>query len=383
MESPVSVELQVAFPCQHLVIEEPVALQSDRLSLVPKAPVANANVVRVLADDRYYIPATGLYSQAVLVGGAPGPFVLRRCSDLVGPDGNLLTLATSVGTVGVRLPVGDRVTATAVEQSIRTAAFGYVQVGTRNGAIVLADTNAVGPESFVRVGGQGAAALGFTAQTGTRGAQVYPPWQLASRPDTYPSISGVKSPVPARYPKFVRAVKNNPTFKVTYAAPPEQCPRCRATYVENDMRFDPQGDLVLIDNENLLYQACMKALLTRKGSNAYNPAYGSTLMDRVGTKFLGATTMLLQEDVRAALLRVQKVQNEQAKYQAVTSKERFYALKNVQVTPGDDSTTALVQVTVVNASLQPINLSIVFSVPGAVALAGTNGKTLGLQGVGL
>lgn len=378
-----SVELQVAFPCQHLVIEEPVPLQGDRLSLVPKAPVANANVVRVLADDRYYIPATGLYSQAVLVGGTSGPFVVRRCTNLVGPDGNLLVLTTSAGTVEVRLPVGERVTASAVEQAIRTAAFDFVQVGTRNGAIVLADTNAVGVDSFVRVSGQGAAVLGFTAQTGARGTQVYPPWQLASRPDTYPSITGVKAPVPARYPKFVRPVKSNPTFKVTYAAPPEQCPRCRATYVENDMRFDPQGELVLIDNENLLYQACMKALLTRKGSNDYHPAYGSTIMDRVGTKFLGATTMLLQEDVRAALLRVQKVQNEQAKYQAVTSKERFYALKNVQVTPGDDPTTALVQVTVTNASLQPINLSIVFSVPGAVALAGTNGQTLGLQGVGL
>jgi len=379
----VSVELQVAFPCQHLVIEEPVVLQGDRLSLVPKAPVANANVLRVLADDRYYIPSTGLYSQAVLVGGAPGPFIIRRCTNLVGPDGNLLVLTTSVGTVEVRLPVGERVTSSAVEQAIRMAAFDYLQVGTRNGAIVLADTNAVGPDSFVRVHGQGAAAIGFTVQTGTRGTQVYPPWQLASRPDTYPSITGVKTPVPARYPKFVRAVKSNPTFKLTYAAPPEQCPRCRATYVENDMRFDPQGGLVLIDNENLLYQACMKAMLTRKGSNDYHPAYGSTIMDRIGTKFLGATAMMLQEDVRAALLRVQKVQNEQAKYQAVTSKERFYSLNSVQVTPGDDPTTALVQVTVTNASLQPINLSIVFSVPGAVALAGSNGQTLGLQGVGL
>lgn len=378
-----SVELQVAFPCQHLVIEEPVALQSDRLSLVPKAPVANANVVRVLADDRYYVPPSGLFSQAVLVGGAPGPFVVRLCADLVGVDGNLLVLTTSAGTVEVRLPVGERVTSTAVEHAIRATAFDFVQVGTRNGAIVLADTNAVGPESFVRVSGQGAAALGFTAQTGSRGTQVYPAWQLASRPDVFPSISGVKAPVPARYPKFVRPVKNNPTFKVTYAAPPEQCPRCQATYVENDMRFDPQGELVLIDNENLLYQACMKALLTRKGSNEYHPAYGSTIMDRVGTKFLGATTMLLQEDVRAALLRVQKVQNEQAKYQPVTAKERFYTLKNVQVTPGDDPTTALVQVTVMNAALEPVNLSIVFSVPGAVALAGSNGKTLGLPSVGL
>lgn len=378
-----SVELQIAFPCQHLVIEEPVALQSDRLTLTPKAPVSNSNLVRILADDRYYVPATGLYSQAVLVGGTPGPFVIRRCTNLVGPDGNLFTITTSAGTVEVRLPVGERVTSTAVEQAIRTTAFDFVQVGTRNGAIVLADTNAVGVSSFVRVRGQGGMALGFTAQTGVRGTEVYPPWQLAARPNVYPSISGVRTPVPARYPKFTKAVKSNPTFKVTYAAPPEQCPRCRATYVENDMRFDPQGDLVLIDNENLLYQACMKALLTMRGSNFYHPAYGCTLMDRVGTKFLGAATTLMQEDVRSALLRVQNVQKEQSKYQAVTSKERFYSLKNVQVIPGDDPTTALVQVTVVNASLEPINLSIVFSVPGAVALAGSNGLSLGLQGVGL
>lgn len=377
-----SVELQIAFPCQHLVIEEYVALEGDRRTLFPKAPVSNSNLVRILADDRYYIPPTGLYSQAVLVGGVSGPFVIRRCTNLVGPDGNLLVLTTSAGQVEVRLPLGERVSATAVEQAIRSAAFDYVQVGTRNGAIVLADTNAVGPASFVKASGQGAAALGFTAQMGAHGYEVYPPWQLVARPETYPSLAGSR-PLPARYPKFTKSIRGNPTLKVTYAAPPEQCPRCRATYIENDMRFDPQGELVLIDNENLLYQACMKALLTRKGSNPYHPAYGSTILDRIGTKFLGATTVLLQEDVRNALLRVQSIQGEQRKYQAITNKERFYSLQNVQVTPGEDQTTALISVTVANASLEPIALSIVFSVPGAVALAGSNGQTLGLQGVGL
>ena len=164
---------------------------------------------------------------------------------------------------------------------------------------------------------------------------------------------------------------------------PEFCPRCRATYIENDWRFDEEGDTLLIDNENLLYQACLKALLTRKGSNSYHPAYGSSIMDRIGSKVVGATLTLLQEDVRAALLKVQTVQSAQRKYQLVTDKERFYSLREVKVTPGDDPTTVLIQVSVVNAALIPVSLSIVFSVPGAVALAGTNGKTLGLPGVGL
>jgi hypothetical protein len=378
----VSQEVQIAFPCPHLVIEEGVDLGSDRKSLATRAPIANTNLVRILANDQFYVPSTGLFSQAVLVGDTAGPFQIFRCKNLYGPLGNQLLIKASAGEVLVFLPEGERVSSSEVEKSIRKQASDYVEVGTRNGAVVLADINQVGRGSFVQVSGQGAEQLGFTLQLGARGDEIYPPWGLEAAPQVYPTLKNART-IPTRYPKFKKALRNNPDLKVTYAAVPEFCPRCRATYIENDWRFDEEGDTLLIDNENLLYQACLKALLTRKGSNSYHPAYGSSIMDRIGSKVVGATLTLLQEDVRAALLKVQTVQSAQRKYQLVTDKERFYSLREVKVTPGDDPTTVLIQVSVVNAALIPVSLSIVFSVPGAVALAGTNGKTLGLPGVGL
>ena len=380
-----SLEVQIAFPCPHLVVEEPVMLGSDRQTLTPKAPMANQNSVRILANDRYYIPNTGLYSQAILVAAKSGPYRIKRCVDLIGPDGNLIVITTSGGTVSVRLPEGDRVTTAAVEKAIRIAVGTVVQVGiTPTGAIALADINSVGANSFVRVEGKGATAIGFTTQTGARGSMIYPPWTIVNQKTVlYPSYLAGLTPPPTNYPKFVLPLKGNPDIKVTYATQGEQCPRCRGTFVENDWRFNPQGEVILIDNENLLYQACMKALLTVKGSNPFHPLYGSSILDRIGSKLVGGSLLQIQEDVRSALQNVRSVQDKQQRYQIVTDKERLYAVLAVNVKPGSDPTTVLVNVTVQNASAEPIALSIVFTVPGAVALAGTNGMSLGLERAGL
>lgn len=380
-----SLEVQIAFPCPHLIIEEPVVLGSDRQTLTPKAPMANQNSVRILANDRYYIPSMGLYSQAILVAANPGPFRIRRCVDLIGPDGNLIVITTSGGSVSIRLPEGDRVTTAAVEKAIRIAVGTIVQVGiTPTGAIALADINTVGADSFVRVEGKGATAIGFTEQTGARGKMIYPPWKILNQKTVqYPSYLEGLTPPPTSYPKFALPLKGNPDLKVTYATQGEQCPRCRGTFVENDWRFDPQGDVILIDNENLLYQACLKALLTVKGSNPFHPFYGSSILDRIGSKLVGGVLLQIQEDVRAALQNVRAVQSKQQQYQIVTDKERLYAVLAANVKPGNDPTTVLVNVTVQNASADPIALSIVFTVPGAVALAGSNGLSLGLERTGL
>ena len=49
----------------------------------------------------------------------------------------------------------------------------------------------------------------------------------------------------------------------------------------------------------------------------------------------------------------------------------------------DDPTIFFVDVVVRNASNKPVNITTVFSVPGTIALAGSNGKTLGLEPTGL
>jgi hypothetical protein len=108
------------------------------------------------------------------------------------------------------------------------------------------------------------------------------------------------------------------------------------------------------------------------------------LTSRIGQKALSATAALVNEDVRTALANMQKVQTAQSKIQQVTLKERLSKVLSVDVLPHEtDQTAFLVDVVVANASGKPISLSIVFSVPGVVALMGSNGRTLGLETTGL
>lgn len=107
-------------------------------------------------------------------------------------------------------------------------------------------------------------------------------------------------------------------------------------------------------------------------------------MTRIGSKANKASEMLIKEDVQNSLRRVQDLQRGQGKYQLVSDKERLYQIRNIQVTQDqNDPTVFRVSVTVQNGSNKPVIVDIVYSVPGAVALAGTNGLTLGLEPTGL
>ena len=361
-----SKDVQLAFPCPHLVMEEVVALGADRRSLVPKGPVASANVVRILVNDEAYVPPGGLFAQAQVEGAFAGPFRIRDCD-------NTFTVQGSTESASFTLPVGARVDVTTVLRMLLNG-LTNVAVEVVRGRLVLTDVGSVGPSSSLLVGGSAAASLGFTSQRGARGRQVYPGWGLASTPAT----------VTGRFPQFVSSVKANPVFKLTYVTEGSRCPRCAGTYIENDCRFDLQGDAVLIQDENLLYQAALKILLTQLRSNPYHLDYGSAIMSRIGTKAIGAAAALITGDVQTALANMQAQQRDQAKYQVVSAKERLYAVSSVRVTPSPlDPTAYVVDVVVLNASGDPVAISIVYSVPGVAALAGTNGLSLGLETTGL
>jgi len=381
-----SLEIRAGWPCSHMVQEEPVTLGADRRSIRTRAPVAGAGSVLVLANDSQYIPAGGLHSSATLVSSSAAPYQIRRCTGTVGPDGNLFTVTTSKGTASVRLTVGERVPLAQVQRDIRlvASAWDLVVASDENGSLKLVDRQVAGTQSFIRVAGLGATSLGFL-QTGARGAEVYPPWDLVARQDVYPTVrtDGVVL-VPARYPQFSSPLRGNPNFKVTYTAMPERCPRCMGTYVENDYRFDTEGKLFTVQNEDLLYQACLKAILTVQGSNPYHPRYGSKMTTRIGRKIAGASASLIREDVTNALRQVQATQQSQSKYQTVRNRERLYSVDNVDVrTSADDPTLFYVDVVVRNASGQPVRISTVFTVPGTIALAGSNGQPLGVERAGL
>lgn len=373
-----SIEIQAGFPCSHLIVEESVVLGSDRRSLVTRAPIANSPSVRILVNNQIYVPPGGFSSQAVLQAGA-GPYRIERCTGLKGATENQITVTSSVGSATVSLPLGSRVKAVDLERALKlTAVNDLVSISVRSGAITFLDNATTGGASFVRVSGEGAAALRFT-QRGARGREVYPGWDLISRQDVYPSVTARRLiPVAARYPRFKKPLAGNPDLKVSYAAMPERCPRCRATYVENDYRFDLEGNVRTIQNEDLLYQTCLKAILTMKGSNPYHPGYGSFVMSRVGSKSTQVSAAQIREDVINVLGQVQSVQSQQRQYQQVKDRERLYRVNSVTVTPSpDDPTVFNLDISVTNGTGLPVQLNIVYSAPGAVALAGSNGQSLG------
>ena len=261
-----------------------------------------------------------------------------------------------------------------VVKLIEKAQWENVTALNENGYLVLVDRNIVGPYAFVKVRGTAASSLGFgqphvsDRQWAAAGREVYPGWDLYLRPDE----------ITNRYIRFRKPLQGNPMIKVTYSAPVQRCLRCRATFIENDFRFDQSGSFILIQNEDLLYQAALKILLTDRGSNPFHPWYGTSIRERIGSKALMGVSSVLSEDIRQALSRMQALQTEQSKYQVVTFKERLYGILGVNVRRHQqDPTTFLIDVTVQNASAEPIKLNIVYTVPEVVALMGTNGLMLG------
>ena len=349
-----SQDIRLSHDCPHVTLEERIYLGTDRRTLRTSQPIASGNVTRIIANDEVFIPQTGLHTYAQLQASVSGPYRIET-------DTSVLTILTSSESFSVTLPVGVRVKANIVADTINGVGSS-VLAENLGGFLMLSDTSKVGVRSSIRVSGTAATAVGFQGQTGARGRQVYPAWHLAEE------MSGLDV---VRFSRFVSPVKSNPVLTVSYVAPPTLCRRCQGYLTENDYRFDERGEVLLVDDENLLLQNSLKVLLTEKGSNPFYPWYGSTIRSRIGAKSLGFVAGMLREDVKVALQKVRQVQTTQSKYQEVTRKERMYAIRNVEVYPHrDDPTTYMVNVEVQNASADPVSLSVVFTTPGVAAKLG-------------
>jgi len=309
----------------------------------------------------------------------PGPFNIVKNENLISVSNSRILVPNIVLPVGPRVAVDEVVRI--IEIALRAADAGILVQNSRDdptvgrdGFLIFTDLFALGSESRIVVRGSAAAALGLDLQTATNGRVLFPGWTLERRVDFNPEFVN-------RHPKFLASVKSNPVFKLSYTVPGERCLRCRATYVENDWRFNRQGAPIFIANEDLLVQAAQKIVLTRKGSNPFEPWYGTKIHEKVGAKQVGATALTIHEEVTRALDQFQQLQRAQSDKgkQEVSLRERLFTVLSVNTTPDpQDQTLVRVDILLANASGRPVTLSIVFTTPGAVALAGSNNLSLGL-----
>ena len=360
-----SQDFQIAFPCPHLIREEQVTLGSDRRTLITRQAIGGISSLRITLNNGVVVPPIGVQSSASLVGRYNEPF-------LVPVNEQTLVITTQDGSVTVTIPSG-HVYAQSIVDLLKGSTVISATKGSR-GRLVLEEKNYLGSSSKISVSGSAAPHIGFDLQSGATGREVIPGWGIFSR-----KIENNTLNVETGYGiLFNKPLRSNPQIKVDYQVPQNRCLRCQGTGIENDYRFDQQGASLLVSNENLLYQMCVKTLLTRLGSNRFHRWYGTTLLSKVGSKSTGAAANNIKFEVTRALGDLQDIQSQQARYQQVSSKERLAAIESVTVTGNpNDPTTFLVNAVVRNASNEPVVISIVFAVPGAVALAGTNQLTLG------
>ena len=361
-------DVQLAFPCPHVIGEERVALGADRRTLYTSKPISGATLLRVVADDIYPVsPFTGFVTTATVKSYRREPYRVTQAN-------RTLTITTQLGTATVNLAPG-YLSAAQVIAAINTVASRLVILSSPNGYVTVADAGDPGSTSKVQLSGTALEPLGFDEQSGDKGKVVVPPWRLYSR-----SVVNPEDAVDSLgyFIRFDAPVKSGMYFTVTYPVAQNLCLRCLTTGVENDYRFDTQGAAMMVADENLLYQSVLKVILTEIRSNIYYPWYGSTLSNLIGSKVLGGTAAGIRQSVTTALTMFQNLQNSLSKYQRITAKERLFAVDGIGVTQSPtDPTVFLIEVDVRNYSSEPISISIVYTAPGTFALPGTNGMSIG------
>jgi len=376
-----SFDFQIGHNCPHLSIEEEVLLGDDRMSLKTLQPVATRQM-RITVNDTYTVPQEGLNQSAQLIGRLSGPF-------RVPPTENTVTISNrSQVLANLAISSGPRVPTTKVVSQINTAMRREgvdILAVNRRGYLELQDFLDPGVRSQVRVSGPGREFLGFHLGHRARGKQIYPPWDFEEQdsPLITPGGDSVRT-VATRYPKFTKPIRNNPIFKVTYTTYRQYCRRCLGLGVENDYRIASNGSPITIANEDLLNQDVLKILSTIKGSNPFNPAYGTLLLTRIGSKASGAGVGSINEDVTSALTIFQRLQQNAGQYQEITPRQTLAWVSSIDVFPSQiDPSIFEVKIIASNSSNTPIVVSTVYAAPGSAALAGSNGLSLGLGALGL
>ena len=356
-----SVEFQLAYTCPHQMVLEPAKLLGDGKTLQTTQTCVGG--IKVYMNG-IAVPSSGLQSRASLIASEAGPYRIYA-------DARDLAISYDGFTKEVSLDVG--VHRCAKIAHTLNKLFEGVEVSDKDGRLYFEDKLNQGKSSRITLSGSAAASIGFSKQRSGVGKEVAPPWGVALR-EGFTTVS---------YPQFFYKPKqrNNARFEVTYFTEAHRCRRCMATRVENDMRHDGDGLLKLIKDEDVLYQSCLKALLTNLGSNLQHKWYGSNIMKMIGKKASGTAVALITEEIRRVLDTHKSLQEQQTKYQNVSMKERLYKVISVNVQQHRvERTTFLCEVLVQNFSGSPVRLSIVYTAPGAYGLVRKDGVVVNSLG---
>lgn len=360
-----SFDRQIDQLCTHLVVEELLTIDSDRVTVHPLRPIASENSVGVRVNGTIDCPSSGVFAPATSTGIKQGPFKVTSANNTLMAqihDGPVLTatLPNSVSMpaslmadlLNAQLP-GLFFSVSRNRLSFRTSLEGA------DATVFFLSQSTLGPTIGVQMGRE------------YRGVNVLPGWSLINDPNTL-------SDRPTRLIVFDRALKGfQDYFEVNYTTVRQECRRCGGLGVENDWVYGSDGNTVEVRDEALLIQELLKVTYTVRGSNPFHAWYGSTLIDQIGSKIASAGLLqtTIAADVQGTFQRWQaiKSQQEQNVGQFVSDEEFPFKLLGVQVQQSQqDPTVFFVNATVQNRSQRPIQISRGLKLPQPTDILGSN-----------
>ena len=344
-----SFDRQIDQVCPHEVREEPLLFFSDRRTLLPLRPIAAASSVLLRLNGEIDVPATGVHVPASTRGRKTGPF---RVTSTTGR----LDLSVHGGPIqSVTVPPSTRMT---VDQLVNflTPLFAGVSFSNDRGALAMAST-LTGEDAtlYVLASSTLAALVGFTADREYRGKTVVPAWSIVQRPGTVDIR-------PGRAIIFDTPLKGYQDYaEISYTTVREECRRCGGVGVESDWRYGVDGNTVEVRDEALLLQEVQKVTFTARSSNPFHLWYGSTLLDRIGAQVgaSGVIQNIILSDIQTTFTRWQNVKKQQEATGQFISDEEFPSrIQTMNVEQSQtDPTVYFINVTVVNRSNSPIQIS--------------------------
>lgn len=356
-----SFDRQIDQVCPHLVTEEALYLGSDRMTVRPLRPISAATSVKVLLNNAIQVPSSGVFLPAKTSGSRRGPFSITAGAD------TLRFVVDQGAEQTVVLPALRDISASRMAALLNQQLQGIV-FSVVNDRLAFA-TREAGPAHSIFLKGTSTAApvFGFAANREFRGIQNVPGWTLISDPTTLDTR-------PARLVVFDEPLRSGSDFvEISYVTLREECRRCGGTGVENDWRYDINGELVELRDEGLLIQELQKDFYTIRGSNAFHTWYGTNLIDAIGKKLSagGFAQNLIVSDIYQAFNRWQSVKRQQEDDigQFVSDREFPFRLLSVNLEQSSqDPTVLFVSVTVQNRSNDPIQLTRGLKLPQSLAL---------------
>jgi hypothetical protein len=356
-----SLDRQIDQVCTHQVVEEFLYVQGDRQTVSPFRPIGSANGVMVRLNGLTEIPSFGNQISAKVVGTREGPFNITAANRVLAIQTNNDPVQT------VALPLSSQLPTNRLADFL-TANFPGLTFFTERNRIGV-KTALLGRDATFRIMNTSTLAdtLGLTKDRVYRGKNTFPGWTLVSDPSTL-------SDRPRRLIIFDEPLSADSNFvEVNYTTVREECRRCGGTGVENDWRYGTDGKVTLIGDEPLLIQELLKITYTVKGSNPFHPWYGTSLIERIGSKNAanGVLQNAISSDIYTAFTRWQgiKRQQEESVGQPVSDEEFPYRLIGVRIEQSQtDPTVLFVNVDVQNRSFKPFTISRGIRLPEPVNL---------------